>query len=313
MSKSPCFSDRACCTCRPFPTVVHQSGPSLRTRPFLFVALMILVNVSRLGAQGQPRLVFDVASVRPSQPGAPSATLRRLPDGSFSATNQTLSSFLTLAYQIQIFQLVGAPTWVSTERWDIEAKTRGTVPPQSSDQAPSDLLMLRALLEDRFQLVTRREVRNTSVYALVAERNDGRLGPQIRRSPDDVCARMRAAASAAAAAAPPDTPRECGLRGDGLGGTAATFRARGVLLSDFVRTLSGQVQRIVVDRTGLAGEWDFDLAFMPLRLKPTVGDPASESASIFTALREQLGLKLESIEAPVEVLVIERVERASPN
>lgn len=273
---------------------------------------MILVHVSRLGAQGQPRLVFDVASVRPSQPGAPSATLRRLPDGSFSATNQTLSSFLTLAYQIQIFQLVGAPTWVSTERWDIEAKTRGTVPPQSSDQAPSDLLMLRALLEDRFQLVTRREIQNTSVYALVADRNDARLGPQIRRPLDDFCARMRAA-SAAAAAPPPDNPRECGLRGDGLGGNAATFRARGVLLSDFARTLSGQVQRIVIDRTGLTGEWDFDLAFTPLRLRPNVGDPAFESASIFTALREQLGLKLESTQAPVEVLVIEKVERASPN
>ena len=302
-------SDRACCTCRPFPTVVHQSGPSLRTRPFLFVALMILVNVSRLGAQGQPRLVFDVASVRPSQPGAPSATLRRLPDGSFSATNQTLSSFLTLAYQIQIFQLVAAPTWVSTERWDIEAKTSGTAPPQSTGQAPSDLLMLRALLEDRFQLVTRREVQNTSVYALVADRNDARLGPQIRRPPDDFCARMRAAAAAPA----PDNPRECGLRGDGLGGNAATFRARGVLLSDFARTLSGQVQRIVIDRTGLTGEWDFDLAFTPLRLRPSVGDAALESASIFTALREQLGLKLESTQAPVEVLVIEKVERASPN
>lgn len=274
---------------------------------------MILVNASRSGAQSEPRLVFDVASVRPSRPDTPSATLRRLPDGSFSATNQTLSSFLTLAYQIQIFQLVGAPTWVSTERWDIEAKTSGTVPPQSSGQAPSDLLMLRALLEDRFQLVTRREIQNTSVYALVADRNDARLGPQIRRPLDDFCARMRAAASAAAAAPPADNPRECGLRGDGLGGNAATFRARGVLLSDFARTLSGQVQRMVIDRTGLTGEWDFDLAFTPLRLRPNVGEPSPESASIFTALREQLGLKLESTQAPVEVLVIEKVERASPN
>src|SRR4030095_15060576 len=105
--------------------------------------------------------------------------------------------------------------------------------------------MLRALLEDRFQLVTRREIQNTSVYALVADRSDARLGPQIRRSPDDFCARLPAAAAAASAAPPPDNPRECGLRGDGLGGSAATFRARGVLISDFARTLSGQVQRIV--------------------------------------------------------------------
>ena len=285
----------------------------MRIRMFLFGALMVSVHISPFGAQGQPRLVFDVASVRPSQPGAPSATLRRLPDGSFSATNQTLSSFLTLAYQIQIFQLVGAPSWVSTERWDIEGKTSGTAPPQPGGLASADLLMLRALLEERFQLVTRREIQNTSVYALVADRNDRRLGPQIRRSPDDFCARVRVAASVAGPAAPADNPRECGLRGDGLGGAAATFRARGVRLSDFTRTLSGQVQRIVIDRTGLEGDWDFDLAFTPLRLTPNPSDPTLESASIFTALREQLGLKLEATQAPVEVLVIEKVERASPN
>jgi uncharacterized protein (TIGR03435 family) len=281
----------------------------MRTRLFLFVISSIIVDAPGVGAQEQARLAFDVASVRPSRPGASSATLRRFPDGSFSATNQTLSSVLTLAYQIQVFQLVGAPTWVSTERWDIEARTSGTVPLGPSGVVPRDLLMLRALLEDRFQLVTRREIQKTSVYALVANRSDGRLGPQLRRPADDSCARIRATAASAPSAAP-DTSPECGLRGDGLGGSAATFRARGVLLSDFVRTLSGQVQRIVIDRTGLAGDWDFDLAFTPLRLE---GGPASEGASIFTALREQLGLKLESTEAPVEVLVIERVERASSN
>ena len=276
--------------------------------------LVILAWASGLAAVGyaeqspQPP-AFAVASVRATQPGATSAPIRREPGG-FSASNQPLRALISLAYQTPSLQIVGAPDWASTEPWDIVARTSDPVPAARPGEVPADLLMLRALLEDRFRLVVRRDVREMAIFALVVARNDGRLGPQIRRPPDKYCEQLRNASATLETPSPP-RERECGLRGDGLGSTNATFRAGSVSLVDFARTLTGQVQRTVIDRTGLIGEWDFDLQFLPARF--ALNAATLESPSIFSALQEQLGLKLEATTGSVDVLVIERVERPSAN
>jgi uncharacterized protein (TIGR03435 family) len=251
----------------------------------IFAALTI-----GLAAHAQERLTFDVASVRASQPGATSARLQRDPRGNFSASNQTLRALITLAYGVQSLQIVGAPDWIAVEPWDVVARAGRDLPPQPPGQPAPDLLMLRALLEDRFRLVARRDTRELPIYALMQARNDGRLG--LRRASGDAC---------------------CGVRGDGMSGANASFRGESASMTEFARTLSGQVQRIVVDRTGLTGQWDFDLRFTPPRFATTPSAALTDSPSIFTALQEQLGLRLEATTGPVEVLVIERVERPSEN
>jgi len=108
-----------------------------------------------LAAQSPQPLTFEVASVRATQPGATSAPLRREPGG-FSASNQPLRTLIALAYQVQALQIVGAPDWVSTEPWDILARTSSPIPAARPGEVPDDLLMLRALLEYLFRLLARR-------------------------------------------------------------------------------------------------------------------------------------------------------------
>jgi len=278
-------------------------------RRTLVLALASGLAAVGLAAQSPQPLTFEVASVRATQPGATSAPLRREPGG-FSASNQPLRTLIALAYQVQALQIVGAPDWVSTEPWDILARTSSPIPAARPGEVPDDLLMLRALLEDRFRLLARRELREMPIYALVVARNDRGLGPRIRRPPDKYCEQLRNGGRTPEAPSPP-RERECGLRGDGLGSTNATFRAGSVPLTDFARTLAGQVQRMVIDRTGLTGDWDFDLQFLPARF--ALNAATLESPSIFTALQEQLGLKLDAQKDPVDTLFIDRVEHPVEN
>ena len=163
--------------------------------------------------------------------------------------------------------------------------------------------MLRSLLEDRFRLSAHRETRDLPIYALVLARADGRLGPRLRQTTSDYCAkRFEAAGKGGDTPAPPGSP-VCGISGSGNELTAGAFP-----INEFARFLAGRSGRIVVDRTGLTGVWDFDLKWSP----PNAPNPDPDRPSIFTALQEQLGLRLDATTGPVEVLVIDRLERLIP-
>jgi uncharacterized protein (TIGR03435 family) len=257
-----------------------------------------------LAIQEAPAATFDVVSVKPNQSVETGGQISRR-GGGLTIVNQTLRTLIQFAYQLQPSQLVDAPDWIDRERFDINARTSLKLPLPRLGEASQESLMFRAVLAERFNLRVRREPRPQQVYALVAARTDGRLGPNLRRPSNDFCER-RFQAESSGAAPPADfgSGQVCGIRGSNDQLTAGSFP-----LTAFVNFLSGQARRIVIDRTNLTGVWDFELKWTPTDAANT--DP--DRPSIFTALEEQLGLKLESTTAPVDVLVVERVERPTPD
>jgi uncharacterized protein (TIGR03435 family) len=178
--------------------------------------------------------------------------------------------------------------------------------------------MLQALLVDRFKLALRTETRQMPIYELVVASRDGKPAPQLRPAQAD-CAALEAAL---ATGTPPPPPPPTGP-GCGSGGRLGGLRFGGQPLTAFAGLLSRLVQRVVVDRTGLPGNWELELTFSSdpsqLGLPPSVPAPPlppnadPNGPSLFTALEEQLGLKLQPTRGPVEVYVIDRVERPTEN
>jgi uncharacterized protein (TIGR03435 family) len=176
------------------------------------------------------------------------------------------------------------------------------------------MLALRTLLVDRFRLETHWETQQLPIYELVVARADGKLGPNIHHAETDCAAQMAGQAAAARAgrdANPNTTDRvTCGMRNNN-----GRIQFGGSPLSVFADGLANQVARIVVDRTGLTGSWDFEVSFTPERVRQQAlaanapADIDANGPSIFTAIQEQLGLKLESTKGPVSVLVIDRIEQ----
>jgi bla regulator protein blaR1 len=259
--------------------------------------------VPLLQIQDPPRQSFEVASVKPNKSGETTSSLQRSPGGNFVVQNMTLRGLIFFAYGIQGFQLVGGPDWVATERFDITARAAADVPPTPIGQTSPEALMLRSLLEDRFRLSAHRETRDLPIYALVLARADGRLGPRLRQTASDYCAKRLEAAGKAGEPIPPGGA-VCGIRPSVNGITAGAFP-----MNELARFLALNTGRTVVDRTGLTGVWDFDLKYSP----PNAPNPDPDPPSIFTALQEQLGLRLDATTGPVEVLVIDRVEPLIPD
>ena len=267
---------------------------------------------------------FEVASVKRNNTGAPGGSFV-MPPGRFTATNIPLRVLITNAYQLSFFQVVGGPDWVGTDRFDIAAKAPDDAPPEQTRA------MVRTLLRDRFKLAVHMETRDTPIYALVKARADDQLGPNLKRSTMD-CGPIRAQRAEATAAAArarggrvavpappgPSEPVVCGMRAGGRGGPTLTYRAGNISMAALASALRPYVGREVVDRTGMTGEFDFDLQFSA---PPTVGPvdagirgaPLDDAASVFTALQEQLGLKLESTRRPVELMVIDSAEKPAEN
>lgn len=206
-------------------------------------------------------------------------------------------------------QVIGGPDWLDTDKFDVvattPAPTQPTPPPQARQMA------LRMLLE-RFKLKAHWETRELPVYALSRERADGALGPGLKPIPASECEAARAAGPAPMPQTPgaPMPPPPCGAIQFGPG----QLTARGSPMELFVQTLTSVpvvtgIDRPVIDRTGIQGNFAFALKFAPAGAANA--DP--ERPELVTALREQLGLKLEATRAPVEVLVIDSVEKPTPN
>jgi uncharacterized protein (TIGR03435 family) len=287
-------------------------------RAIVLVGLVFFVRVD-MPAQTPalaPAISFEAASIKPNTSGESNTSVGPRPGGRFVGTNVPVALLITIAYQLQPFQVQGAPAWLRSDRFDINARLEGDPPPSppgSSEPNPV-MLALRTLLADRFKLSTHWEMQDLPIYALVRARADGKLGPNIRPAAVDCTA--AAAANAAAAkegrTLNPNTPDRvsCGMRNSN-----GRIMFGGYPMSFFANGLSNEVARSVVDRTGLTGNWDFELTYTRDRMRrpdaadagPPPADP--DGASIFTALQEQLGLKLESTRGPVRVLVIDRIEQ----
>ncbi|HEX4347017.1 MAG TPA: TIGR03435 family protein [Vicinamibacterales bacterium] len=267
-------------------------------------------------------LAFDVVSVKanPQGPGGPVFT-RIQPGGRLDATNVPLSMLITQAYRIQPFQLIGAPAWVASDRFDISAKA-----PQGVELSPTppgappgpQQTMMRAMLADRFKLKVHIEQRETPSYELVLARADGKLGPTLTRSETDCAAEVAAARARGAAPPPPPAfgqPMTCGMMmGPG------SVNAGSVTLIQFATAISQQVGRTIVDRTGLTGNFNVMLTYTPDRMpQRPAGAPDGpvtvngvpidpNGPSLLAAIQEQLGLKLESSKTNMDVVVVDSVE-----
>ena len=183
--------------------------------------------------------------------------------------------------------------WLVSDRYDVNAIGKENATLQET------AVMVRSLLRDRFRLAVHMDRRDLPVYFLVLARADGRLGPGLRRPAVD-CADPDARKKAVAAAR--DTRIVCGITFD-----TGVYTAGGVAVSTLLGTLTSASGRAVLDRTGLTDTYDIELKWTPLP------DPNSDNVSIFTAVQEQLGLKLENGTAPLDVVVIDRIERPSEN
>jgi uncharacterized protein (TIGR03435 family) len=246
---------------------------------------------------------FEVASIRRNVSGTQQGggLAAPQPGGRFIALGATLRRLVADAYSDrELFDVIGGPPWAGTDRFDINARAEG-------ERSPAGIRrMLRTLLADRFKLVVHSETREMPVYTLTLARADRRLGSKLRPS-DPKCAEEARNFFPGAMGFPPP----CGdFR---LGARALT--ARGVSMDALARLLGGRAGRPGLDRTGLDGVYDLDLEWssdLGLQQAPRgsagAGELSPDGLSLFTALQEQLGLKLEPARSPVAVLVIDSAE-----
>src|SRR5579862_5890278 len=290
---------------------------------------------AQAGAAKAP--AFEVASVKPNRSTDGRIGIMMQPGGRFTATGITVGFLIGNAYELQAGrgggpgaanpQIINAPAWINTERYDIVAKAEADVPP---NQFPA---LLKSLLVDRFKLAVHNESREFQVYALVLARSDGKLGPGLRPVSAE-CAEMiasrgrgarpggpgdRGGPGGAAGRGPiappaPGQPMPCGMMRFGPGNLAGG----GTEMAQIANSLTPWANRIVVDKTGLTGAYELDLKWTPEQMPqgtPPPGAPPIDpnGPSIFTAVQEQLGLKFESTKAPVDVVVIDHIEQPMPD
>jgi bla regulator protein blaR1 len=293
----------------------------------ILVCVSLLISLNAAFAQS-PSSAFEVASIKPSDPKIQGITFRNGPGGSLNITGATLKMLIEQAYDVRDFQISGGPGWINSDRYDIVAKAESGVnpPPPNPANIPDQRKAmeqqrerLRALLADRFQLRIRRETKDMQVYALTQAKG----GPKLKESNLEIPAPKQNGDKG------PQTPRGAFMRmGPGQ------IIAQAGSMDFLIQALSRQLGRTVVDRTGLKGMYDFTLEWTPdpaqgmgqgfggpsdgsVGKEPPRSDnpaPADPNGpSLFAALQEQLGLKLENQKGPVEVIVIESVERPSEN
>src|SRR5262245_53526670 len=204
-----------------------------------------------------PPLAFEAASIKVNKSGEQNTSVGRQRGGRFNATNAPLAMLITMAYELQPFQVQGVPDWARTDRFDIVAKLDGDPPrpPVGSSEPDPIMLAVRSLLADRFKLAVHWETQERPLYALVLARADRKLGPNIRPAAVD-CAAAAAANAAAAKEGRTVTPNTADRVSCGMRNSNGRIMFGGYPMSFFANGLANEVNRTVVDRTGLAGNWD---------------------------------------------------------
>jgi uncharacterized protein (TIGR03435 family) len=268
-----------------------------------------MMTAPAIRAQSAGKPSFEVATVKPTASGDIRSGPGPMPGGRVRARSVTLKVLMAVAYNVREENISGGPNWIETDRWDIEARAEeGSKPPRGwpewlePDQPLT--LMLQSLLEDRFQLKVRRETREAPVYELAVARN----GPRMKLSAgQDSVGR--------------GVPRGSMMLNPRMGYVAGN----GVEVAKLAGLLSepGVLGRPVIDKTDLKGSYDFILEWTPEPgqgpVAPGVSDPPpTQSAdisgpSIFTAIQEQLGLKVESSKGPIRILIIDSVQTPTGN
>jgi uncharacterized protein (TIGR03435 family) len=223
-------------------------------------------------------------------------------------TNLALRRLILLAYGIQDYQLAGDPSWVGAEHYDIQAKAEGSATVQQMEGP-----MLQALLEDRFKMMLHRETRQLPVYELAVASGGAKLKP----SKEGVCTPYSVNSPPPPASTPGEhSPIVCGVR-IAVDGLNRTLEGHGVsmpaLAANLSRAYNSALGRNVIDGTGLRGAFEIHLKWANDDLTGGALPPEPAGPSIFTALQEQLGLRLRSTRGPVEVLVIDHIEKPSAN
>jgi uncharacterized protein (TIGR03435 family) len=282
----------------------------------LLAAVLLASSATVIGQQPAPQRAFDVVSIKPSPPGAQNR-LPRISPGRVELFNATLKQLIASAYSRFPFdprEVVGGPAWIASERFDIVATMER--PPQFDQTGMLGELngMLRALIEQRFGVKAHNEQREGDVYTLTFARSDRKTGAGLRQVPDACAAALKELTGAA------PLPQRSGPPPCSFGGPPGRLIGTGVTIAMFASVLSGNAGRTVIDRTGLAGSFDIEMNFDPSSTAqappgaPPGPQPIDASKpSIFTALQEQLGLKLEPTRGPIDVLVIDQAERPTPN
>ncbi len=246
------------------------------------MASLVLAAVSLFAAQDS----FEVASVKRNTSLANNSLLRVLPGGRLTATNFNVRQLILFAWQLAPFQVTGGPAWMSSDGYDIIAKLEGNPQPVEPGTGRVDprQMAVRNLLAERFKLKTHRETREMDIYALVMAKPGGAPGPTLK-----------------------PTVKDCGGGADcGISGGNGRLRFAGLNSTMIAQSFTQLAGRMVVDRTGLSGQWDFELTFTS-QVRADAANP--DVPDFFTAIQEQLGLKLESTKGPVEMFVIDSVER----
>jgi uncharacterized protein (TIGR03435 family) len=270
----------------------------------MVVASFIFSSYGAFGQPAAPLPEFSAVSIKPNKSGDSRRMMRGARGGRLNATNVPLRDLITWAYQVRDFQISGEPGWVDSERFDVVTKSEGN--PRFDFLQPTLQTMFQSVLADRFKLTLHRETKELPVYSLVVAKN----GPKIHAVDEGDCPEVPT----------PENPCRSLRRTKftQLTGEKAPIAALALMLA-------ATTNSTVVDKTGLKGSFSFTLDWTPdLPPPPPPGggnqpvpavsfDPSSMEPAISTALQDQLGLKLESGKGPVEILVIDHVERPSEN
>jgi uncharacterized protein (TIGR03435 family) len=284
------------------------------------IVTLALISSAAAFAQQAAQPQFEVASIKPSDPNERRFMFRMMPGGGIDLHGVTLKALVQQAYDVRDFQVSGGPGWIGADRYDIIAKAENASgeapdPRQLSEQQRKTFqeqtrLRLQALLADRFQLKIHRETKELPVYALAVAKN----GPKLKEN----------------------TGASEGLGKGMMRMSPGQLTGQQVGMPFLVQSIAQMLGRTVLDQTGLKGTYDFELTFAPepgrggvfggpgdgapppppgagpgLIKEPPPPDP--NGPTIFTALQEQLGLKLESQKGPVDIIVIDHVEKPSEN
>lgn len=289
------------------------SATGVATSTFFLSALMLAGALTPRWiafAQQPPRPAFDVASIKPNVSGVRGVTFAPMSGGRLTVENNPVTNLIQNAYGVRGNQIVGGPGWMDSDRFDIEARAEGS---PAKDQL---MLMLQVLLEDRFKLKVHRETRELPVFILTAAKGGVKLKPWQEGS----CVTIDPFNPPAPPPRGEEPPKRCGNKLVFPKGLNTEWVATKIDMTGLAGALAGAVlRRPVIDKTGFTGTFDINLEWTTDQ-NPAAGPDGPGQAStdatgpsVFTVLQDQLGLKLASAKGPVEVLVIDHVEKHDAN
>ena len=280
--------------------------------------IFLAIAAAALAASAQK---FEVASIKPNKSGDHKVGIGLRPGGRFEASNVTVKQLVTMAYGIREYQVTGLPSWAESDHYDISAKPEGQAQTFEPGKMPSEAemktaqermrAMVQDLLADRFGLKVHTETKDLPVYALVIAKG----GPKLKEASDTAPPIIDG---------PPGADKKVGaMRGQMIRMGRGQLTGQSMAVNMLINQLSTVLGRNVIDRTGLTGRYDVDLKWAPEEgqggLFRGPDGPAPEASSgesgpsLFTAIQEQLGLKLESQKGPVEIVAVDHIEKPEEN